>query len=516
MTGNRAAIYCRLSKDDEQCGDSVSIETQKIMLTKYCFDNNFEIFDIYVDDGYSGLNFNRPSFKRLIEDIEKGKIDIVVTKDLSRLGRDYIQTGYYIDVYFVTKHIRYIAVNDGIDTQYDNNDIAPFKNILNDMYAKDLSRKIKSAKQQRSQNGFYTSSQPPYGYKVNPYNRKQLIIDDEAAQIVKMIFDLAEQGNNYSQIARILEKRKIICPSAYKAINGDTRFLKFIQDKERMCQWQYQAVRTILNNPVYVGDMVNHKTETINYKTKEKVSVPIQDRIIVPNTHEAIIDRGRFDRIRQTLRTRKSNHSSENIFKGIVCCAECGEELQLIMNKKRNKEKLMFRCIKHIADPGKCTHNHSIFYDDLYDEVAHQLRTHIENAVASNEYNKLCENVFSYVRSHMIEAQKNKLQKELMVTNKKIKDYYKSSVSITSSSNELEHLLDTRKELMQKITHIGFSSITVSVHTMELIKQKMREIFRSFSLTEKTIKLFVDKIEVCELENIPNGAQRKIKIHYRF
>lgn len=187
-----------------------------MMLTKYCADNNFTIYDIYIDDGYSGLNFERPSFKRLIDDLEHGKFDVVITKDLSRLGRDYIQTGYYIDIYFVSKRVRYIAVNDGIDTKLDNNDIAPFMNILNDMYAKDLSRKVKSAKQQRAQNGLYISSQPPYGYKVNPYNRSQLIIDPEAAEIVKLIFDLVEVGNNFSEVSRILERSKILTPATYK------------------------------------------------------------------------------------------------------------------------------------------------------------------------------------------------------------------------------------------------------------------------------------------------------------
>jgi len=170
-----AAIYCRLSKDDgteadsaNQQGDSVSIETQKMLLEDYCTEHGFAIYDIYADDGFSGLNFNRPAFTRLLEDIDGGKINLVITKDLSRLGRDYIQTGYYTDVYFSRKRVRYIAVNDGIDTSRDNNDIAPFKNILNDMYARDLSRKVKSAKRQRANKGYYISAQPPFGYRVDP------------------------------------------------------------------------------------------------------------------------------------------------------------------------------------------------------------------------------------------------------------------------------------------------------------------------------------------------------------
>ena len=163
-----AALYCRLSKDDEQAGESVSIGTQKIILEKFCKENGFSVYGVYVDDGYSGLNFDRPDFQRMIGDIEDGKINLVITKVLSRFGRDYIQTGYYTEVYFVQKSVRYIAVNDGIDTNRYDNDIAPFKNILNDMYAKDLSRKVKTAKRQRVYQGMYISSQTPCGYRIDP------------------------------------------------------------------------------------------------------------------------------------------------------------------------------------------------------------------------------------------------------------------------------------------------------------------------------------------------------------
>lgn len=189
-----AALYCRLSKDDEQAGESVSIGTQKIILEKFCKENGFTVYDVYVDDGYSGLNFDRLDFQRMIRDIEAGKINLVITKDLSRFGRDYIQTGYYTEVYFIQKSVRYIAVNDGIDTNRDDNDIAPFKNILNDMYAKDLSRKVKTAKRQRAYKGLYISSQTPYGYKIDPLDKNHLVVDEEVADVVKEIFRLALAG----------------------------------------------------------------------------------------------------------------------------------------------------------------------------------------------------------------------------------------------------------------------------------------------------------------------------------
>ena len=423
---NRVAIYCRLSKDDEQSGDSVSIETQKMMLTGYCTNQGFDIVDLYIDDGYSGLNFDRPSFKRLIEDLENDKFDIIVTKDLSRLGRDYIQTGYYIDMYFPAKHIRYIAVNDGIDTLLGNNDIAPFKNILNDMYAKDLSRKVKSAKQQRAKNGLYISAQPPYGYKVDPYNKNRLVVDPEPASIVKRIFDLACSGNSYSEISRILEREKIVSPSAYKVMTGDTRFLK-LTSMERLYKWSYQTVRTIVCNPVYVGDMVNHKYETVNYKTKERVRVPKENQIVVSNTHEPIIDRSVFETLNKNYCNRRlPNHHYENIFKGVIFCAECGEEMQLIANRVEGNIRPLFRCPVHATNKLACTHHHFIHYDELLAEVKKQLDIQITKLINSSIYDELCARILESISNRAQDAKSARLQAELQQLNKAIKDKYRA------------------------------------------------------------------------------------------
>ena len=465
----KAAIYCRLSKDDEQKGDSVSIETQKMMLTKFCREQSIEIFDIYVDDGYSGLNFNRPSFKRLIQDLKDRKFNIVITKDLSRLGRDYIQTGYYIDIYFTSKRIRYIAVNDEIDTKNENNDIAPFKNILNDMYAKDISRKIKSAKMQRAQNGLHISGQTPYGYKVNPYNRNQLIIDEEAAPVVKLIFQLAEDGNSFSEISRILESKKYITPSAHKAMQGDTRFIKSAGTGEEMYKWSYQTVRTILNNPVYVGDMVNHKVEVVNYKTKERVRVPLEEQIIVPNMHEAIIERELFNRIKPKVSNRRSpNHQYENIFKGIIFCEECGTEMQLISTIRQNKATPMFRCPQHAADKSLCTHHNFMYYNEFIQEIKKQLKSLIEEYIKSEEYTVLCKTIAKHVYSQVIETRKSTLQCKLSTINKHIKEYYKNtSKSATNQHHphELDNLLKKQKDYSQPMHIIQLVLMILKKHT---------------------------------------------------
>lgn len=518
----KAAIYCRLSKDDEQKGDSVSIETQKMMLTKFCREQSIEIFDIYVDDGYSGLNFNRPSFKRLIQDLEDGKFNTVITKDLSRLGRDYIQTGYYIDIYFTTKRVRYIAVNDGIDTKNENNDIAPFKNILNDMYAKDISRKIKSAKMQRAQNGFHISGQTPYGYKVNPYNRNQLIVDEEVAPVVKLIFQLAEDGNSFSEISRILESKKHFTPSAHKAMQGDTRFIKSAGTGEEMYKWSYQTVRAILNNPVYVGDMVNHKVEVVNYKTKERVRVPLEEQIIVPNTHEALIERELFNRIKPKVSNRRSpNHQYENIFKGIIFCEECGTEMQLIYARIRKNQKLQFRCIKHFSDKSRCTHNHSIFYNELVSEIKKQLKSIIEYYISSEEYLELCKSIANDIYSKILEKGKASLQYELTTIKKQIRDYYKNSLKSPTeqiNSQELHFLLEKQKALVKNLGEFRVEQLSSSAQNFILNKifVEVKEYIRKIMLGDNTINKLIKKIEIGHLEKTSDGNRQKITLYYNF
>ena len=516
MNKNRVAIYCRLSKDDEQIGDSVSIETQKMLLAAYCTNQGFEIVEIYIDDGYSGLNFNRPAFKRLINDLENGKFDIVVTKDLSRLGRDYIQTGYYIDVYFSTKHIRYIAVNDGIDTLLENNDIAPFKNILNDMYAKDLSRKVKSAKHQRAKNGLYISAQPPYGYKVDPHNKNKLIIDYVAAKNVRYIFELAYEGKNYSEISRILERQQIISPSAYKAMTGDTRFIKFTLQNQ-IYKWAYQTVKSIICNPVYTGDMVNHKVETINYKTKERIRVPVEEQIVVHNTHEAIIDRKTFDFINSAVTNRRTaNHKYENIFKGLIYCAECGKEMQLIAKSTKKETKPMFRCVQHTLDSTICTHNHYAYYTDLKTEIQNQLENQIKRLLNSSVHTELVKKTMTYINSLVQNIIKEKLQNDIQEINKMIKFKYKTIPDI-NSSQELASLYNTQRALLLKLTATPTDLLRNPNIDIDYIKTMINNHLAQLSLDKTIINLFVEKIEIGHLEKDSSSkATQSITIHYRF
>jgi len=375
----QAAIYCRLSKDDEKIGESVSIETQKMMLNQFCKENGFNIFDYYIDDGFSGLNFQRPGFQRLLVDMEAGKIDTVITKDLSRLGRDYIQTGYYIDIYFKERNIRYIAMNDNIDTQREDNDIAPFKNILNDMYAHDLSRKVKAAKKQRALKGYFISGQAPYGYQIDPENKNHLVIDEEAAPIVQRLFQLAEQGETLRSITAVMTNEKVKPPSVYKALHGDHRFSRYTNNNEN--SWCLATVAQILKDPVYVGNMANHKAEVKNYKTKARRAVPKEEWIIVENTHEPIISKDIFDHVQAILsvKARPRRYEFDNILKGLVFCGECGHPMSQATKTNKSGKRYLLRCTNHFAHPEECKQNHAIFYDELCVNVQKELNNYLQS-----------------------------------------------------------------------------------------------------------------------------------------
>ena len=374
----KAGLYCRLSKDDDQNGESISIGTQRAILTEYCAANQYDIYKIYVDDGYSGLNFIRPGFQELLSDIESGAVNMVITKDLSRLGRDYIMTGYYSEIYFPSKDVRYIAIADGFDSLKHDNDIAPFKNILNYMYAKDLSRKIKNAKRQRAKQGLFVGSQAPYGYRKDPNNKNLLIIDPEAADVVKLIFSLAEQGLGSIAISSVLEARGILSPAAHKYQNGDRKFARYPSVKNgKSCSWCAGTISVILNNPVYTGTLVSLKTESIDCKTKQRKTVAKEQRIETHHAHEAIISREQFERVREVRTTHRcpANTKRFNLFRGKLFCECCGHPLTISKKELLNRTANIYVCMHHYNNPAECPKTHRVYHDMLYPYVLQQIQT---------------------------------------------------------------------------------------------------------------------------------------------
>lgn len=372
-----AGLYLRLSKDDEQDGESVSIGTQRSILLDYCSNNQYPVYKIYVDDGYSGLNFARPGFQELLEDIELGAVNMVITKDLSRLGRDYIMTGYYSEIYFPAKSVRYIAIGDGFDSLKGYNDIAPFKNILNDMYARDISKKICAAKRQQAKQGLFIGSQPPFGYRKDPSNKNHLVIDPEAAEVVRTIFALAACGWGSVAIAEELEHRKIESPSVYKYNHGDTRFEKYPALKEnKPYQWCYGTIGQILRNPVYTGCLISLKTQTTNCKTKQRAPVPAEQQIVTANAHEAIITQAQFDAAQAARESHKcpAKASRYNLFRGKLFCESCGRVLSITQKQLLDQQAEIYFCAYHFRRPDVCAKTHQIYHDMLYSYVLQQIR----------------------------------------------------------------------------------------------------------------------------------------------
>lgn len=373
-----AGLYCRLSKDDEQQGESVSIGTQRAILEDYCKNQGHRIHKIYIDDGYSGLNFDRPGFRELLADVERGAVNLVITKDLSRLGRDYIMTGYYSEIFFPTKGVRYIALADGVDTLNGISDLAPFKNILNDMYARDISQKIRNAKRQRAKQGLLISSHTPYGYRKDPSHSGRMIVDPEAAGVVRQIFSMAEEGLGSVAIRNRLRAKKVLCPSVYKFQNGDTRFGWFatVQNGD-LYGWNATTISQMLYNPVYVGDLVNLKTEVVNYKTKQKLPVPPERQIVTPNAHEAIITREQFDRVHQVRAAHRcpAEYKRFNLFRGKLFCQGCGHPLMISHKQLVGREADIYLCMHHTLRPDECPQTHRVYHDMLYPYVLQQVRS---------------------------------------------------------------------------------------------------------------------------------------------
>ena len=456
----RAALYCRLSKDDERAGESVSIETQKMILTEFCHAHHFNIYDIYCDDGFSGLNFNRPGFRKMLHDIDAGSIDVVITKDLSRLGRDYIMTGYYTDVYFPKKHVRYIAVNDDIDTKKDSNDIAPFKNILNDMYAHDISKKIKSAKRQRALKGLYISSQAPYGYKPNPENHNALVVDEDAAKHVRQIFQMAEHGMSITDIANTMTKRRILCPAAYKTINGDARFARYCRNTDEY-QWKKETVRKMLRDRMYCGDMVNHKHEVISYKTKERVAVPESQYIIVSGTHEAIISESQFSRVQQQLQKRalSPRYRLEDPIKGYLFCAECGGKLSVAVKNKNTNPRLIMRCMQHYAKPQVCAHPHAAPFDYISQEANRQVKEYLLSIPSEKWQAEVCNTEGIRQRQMDLDIERQRLKKRLAAIDaaqqRKDTSYQFQLLELEKKEQQLQmEVQDSVQSLLQRVENM--------------------------------------------------------------
>ena len=367
------AIYIRLSKEDldkKEQADSLSVNNQKNILLEYVKKYEYELVDIYIDDGYTGTNFDRPAFKRMINDINSGLVNMVITKDLSRLGRDYIVTGEYVERYFPLHNVRYVALLDGIDTFLDtsNNDIAPFKAVINDMYSRDNSKKIRSALKSMQQKGKWVGGCTPFGYMKDPSDKNHLVPDPQESPIVKEIFRLADMGMNYYQIKDKLTNDKV--PTMCLLRDN-----KRIGEMSRKGIWSSNTIKGILSNELYLGDMVQNRKSRVSYKIRKVVANNKDDWIVVKNTHEPLVDRETFDRVQRMLKSCrvKANKEVYRLLDGILFCGDCSHKISICKPNKTGKTYIVCNYYRMYSKQHLCS-SHSLNYDKLEEMVVTQLR----------------------------------------------------------------------------------------------------------------------------------------------
>lgn len=396
------------------------------MLTRYVREQGWKIAGEYIDDGYSGINFDRPSFKRMITDIEAGKINCVITKDLSRLGRNYLETGAYIEIFFPEHSVRYIALTDGVDTVASSStlDITPFRNLLNDMYSKDLSKKVKTAKKARLLQGKFAASSAPYGYMKDPNDKNHLVIDEKIAPVVRRIFDLAKRGWGISRIRQLLTDEHTARPAASSSERGGN-FERFFEDDANRYIWSNNSVRGILRNPVYAGHLAGYKRPIPSMKSKKRLSALPEDYLIVKDTHEPIIPPDDFELVQKLITSRRKSVAGvsgyDNIFSGIIKCGDCGYAMRTCpahrIKRPNPIDNMLYFCNQYGIYGKKMCTSHKIEARELHRVVLEDIQRHAEMALQDDK--KLLKRIVSKVDQNA-QIELSVLKKELRQAEKRL------------------------------------------------------------------------------------------------
>lgn len=522
------ALYCRLSRDDGTESESNSIGNQKKLLSQKAKEMGLTDTKYYVDDGYTGTNFNRPGFQQLIDDIEIGLVSAVMVKDLSRLGRDYVSVGNYTDSYFPEHNIRFIAVNDAIDSDEGESEIAPFKNILNEMYARDISKKIRSSHRLRGSMG-EPLSQPPYGYMKSAENKKKWIIDPEAATVVKSIFKMCLDGKGNETIARELQENKVLIPMAYWRSKGLNRGGKKTQTNPY--KWCKTTVQRILSQQEYCGDIINFKTYSKSFKNKTRYENSKENWAVFKNVNEPIIDRETFETVQKFIsktkrRAPKKENGERSIFNGLVYCGDCHSKMRYHTSTS-NKEIHYFTCSDNKVDyRGKCPGRHYVRADALEEVVKLELRRLVEMLEIDESY-------FAQLllRKNDEEREKDKkfleleLQKAIARSNTVSQLYeklYEDNVIGKVSDEwfiELSHKYEKeRMDLKAKIADTRYKIEELKNNNSEYRKfiSAIRRFMQMDNLTSPLLRELIDHIDIFETEGTGKSRTQRIVIYYHF
>lgn len=522
------ALYCRLSRDDGTESESNSIGNQKKLLSQKAKEMGLTDTKYYVDDGYTGTNFNRPGFQQLIDDIEIGLVSAVMVKDLSRLGRDYVSVGNYTDSYFPEHNVRFIAVNDAIDSDEGESEIAPFKNILNEMYARDISKKIRSSHRLRGSMG-EPLSQPPYGYMKSPENKKKWIIDPEAATVVKSIFKMCLDGKGNETIARELQENKVLIPMAYWRSKGLNRGGKKTQTNPY--KWCKTTIQKILSQQEYCGDIINFKTYSKSFKNKTRYENSKENWAVFKNVNEPIIDRETFETVQKFIsktkrRVPKKENGERSIFNGLIYCGDCHSKMRYHTSTS-NKEIHYFTCSDNKVDyRGKCPGRHYVRADALEEVVKLELRRLVEMLEINESY-------FAQLllRKNDEEREKDKkfleteLQKAIArsgtVTQLYEKLYEDNVIGKVSDEwfVELSHKYEKeRMDLKAKIADTRHKIEELKNTNSEYGKfiSAIRRFMQMDNLTSPLLRELIDHIDIFETEGTGKSRTQRIVIYYRF
>ena len=527
-TNGITALYCRLSRDDGGDGDSNSIANQKKLLSKFAKDRGLGNTKHYVDDGYTGTNFNRPGFQQMIEDIEAGYVSVVIVKDMSRLGRDYLQVGYYTETFFPDHNIRLISVNDGTDSDEGEDGFAPIRNVINELYARDISRKIRSSHRLRGNAG-EPLSPPPYGYMKSPENKKKWIIEPEAAQIVRDIFRMCLEGKGNETIARILQERKVLVPMAYWKSKGLGR--GGTQNQVNPHKWSKGTVAKILANQEYCGDVINFKTYSKSFKNKARLENPRENWRIFKDVHKPIIDREVFEQVQELIaktkrRSLKKKDEEKHLFSGMLYCADCGSKLWYRTNTINN-DIHFYSCCNYKTDTrGTCETRHYIRADAIEEVVRLELRRlasflqEDEEAFVTLLARKSQEDLKQEKKMLEAELQRCLARKEkVSLLYENLYEYSVSGKISDESFMEMSHKYELEKmELKTKINEI--QARLNNMGSMEKNHGHFLAAIRRFmemdKLTAPLLRELIDHITVYETEGTGKNRSQRVVIHYRF
>ena len=513
------ALYLRLSKEDDKKGtgkdgdDSESIKNQRFMLEEYAKAQRLNVFDVYIDDGYSGTSFHRPDFERMIADIEAKQVNMVITKDMSRLGRDYIDTGHYMERYFPEKRVRYISLLDGIDTFSEsyNSDVTPFKAILNDMYAKDISKKITSVKHDKQDKGLFIGGKPAFGYKKSPTEKNTIVVDEPAAKIVRNIFQLALDGKSCREIAMILNRQNIPTPAAYAGINLSVK-------GPYSGKWSSERISFMLQNEVYIGSMVQGRVRKVSYKSKKCRKLPREEWKVVENTHEPLVDRATFEKVALLIKSRNRTRSRtyDYLLKGLIFCHECGYPLGVINRTLAgNRRTLYFVCrtYQRFTEYQTCT-CHCSRVEDITAAVLEQVREICKQYV----YRLDMDDITGKAQKRL-QAEKRRMGQDIADIKSRLEgiqskidqsysDRLSGMVDEDVFQRAYKYLKEEQATLRRKIEMLENSGKA----EIQLDSQKVKELAQTFlNAEEYSRELLVSLIERIEL-----SESKEVTIYFRF